>query len=106
MRTWPWRGGRRADVHAWNADLVGRQRDPRPEGQLEDVLGTGHDVSADEIRVVGGHLGGGADRHPHNPVPEAWGEPLDLGGDRLCGVTRESVRHMRVRPERVNVSDG
>ena len=37
-------------------DAVGRQRDSRAEGELADVFGAGHDVAADEIGVVGGHL--------------------------------------------------
>ena len=36
-------------------------------------------------------------------VAEARCEALDLGDDRLGGVTRVSVGHMRVRPDRVNV---
>src|ERR1700682_648075 len=37
------RGGRRADVHSGDADLVGRQCDSGPECQLANVLGAGHD---------------------------------------------------------------
>src|SRR3954452_23477335 len=65
------RGGRRAEVHARNTNLIGRQGDSRSERELADVLGAGHDVAVDEIWVVSGHLGGGAHRFPDDPVAEA-----------------------------------
>jgi hypothetical protein len=51
-------------------------------------------------------LRGGADGHSDDPIAEAGCEPLDLGDDRFGGVAREFVRHMRVRPEWVEVPDG
>ena len=44
--------------------------------------------------------------YPDDPITESRGEPLDLGDDRLGGVARESVRHMRVRPHRMDIADG
>ena len=101
------RGRRRGtQVHAPHAQRVRRERDARPEHDLPEVLGARDDVAADEVGVVGGHLDRRPHRHSNHPLPEAGGEPLELGDDRLGGVTRIAVRHVRVRVDRMNVACG
>src|SRR5882757_9426440 len=99
------RGGRRAEVHPRHAQPVGREGGARAEHQLADVLGAGHDVAADVVRVVGGHLLGRAHRLADDPLPEPGGEPLELGDDRLGGVPGVAVRDVRVRVDRVDIAD-
>jgi len=99
------RRGGRADVHARNADRVRRQRGSWAEGQLANILGPGHDVTADVVRVQGRKLRGSAHCLPHDPIAEAGSEPFNLRNDRRCRIPGITVGHMGIRPDRMNVAD-
>ena len=80
-----WRGGR-ADIHTRYTNMIRRQRDSRAEYQLAKILGTGHDVAADEVGIVCGKLCCGADGLADDAFAESWGESFDLGDDGRSGI--------------------
>src|SRR4029079_17963432 len=77
----------------------------RTEYQLSKILGTGHNVAADEVGVVFGELCRGADSLADDAVAESWGKSLDLGDDGRGGIAGVSVGHVRVGPYGVDVAD-
>src|ERR1700758_3603551 len=80
---WSWRRGRGADVHPGHTNSIRRQSDSWSEHQLADVLGPGHDVAADIVRVVAGHLGRAAHRVSDDAVTESGCEAFDLPDNGL-----------------------
>jgi len=56
------------------------------------------------VGVVGVHLCRRASRLSDDAFTEAWGEPLDLGDDRLGRVAGVAVRHVCVAPHRVDAA--
>lgn len=99
-----WRGGR-AHIHTRYTSIVRRQSDSRAEYQLADILGAGHDVTADEVGIVCGKLCCGADGLAYHAVAESRGESLDLGDDGCGGIADLAVRHVCVGPNGVDVAD-
>ena len=97
------RGG--AEVRARDAGEVRVDRESRSEQELGQRGCAADDVTTDIVRVVHRHLRRRAHRHADDPLAEAGGESLDLGDHRLGGIAGVGVRHVGVRPQRVDVAD-
>lgn len=96
----------RAEVDALDAGGIGVQPEPGTRDDLSRRVRTRGDVATHVVGVVRLHLRHIAHVDAHDPVPEPRRKPLDLTRDHIGCVTRIAVRHMRIRPDRVDVSDG
>src|ERR1041385_7059749 len=89
------RGG--AEVKSFHRRSVQAAR--RTEKKLIQSRGAAVDIAADEIRVVGLHLGGRTGTMRQHARGEARREALDLRGDLFGHVFVGCVRHVAVAPD-------
>ena len=99
-----WWGRRGAQKHPRHTGRVRIEREPGTEEDLEGIVGTRDEVAADIVRVVGLEVRGAADSEADDALAQPGREPFDLVDDHIGCVAGEAARHVRVRPDRMQVS--